>query len=150
MDGLASVTPGWRSGLPYSAQSQIVSVADGAGVGVTAQQVIVAKTIPPGTRVYIDSISLRVVDNAAYDQVRFSLRHNGAKLIPWDNISGEQISGDYVVPVGQDFDPGLIEIAATSIAGTSEAGAAGALNGIRVICRFRGSLLNPSTDRSFT
>lgn len=137
------VPVGWEMDRPFSAQSNIVSVADGAGVGAVAQQSIVSKTIPPGARLYVESVSLRVVDNAAHDQIRFSLKHNGAKVSPWDAVSGEQITDDYIVPVQVDFDPGLIEIAATSIAGSTEAGAAGALNGVRVICRLRGFLLRP-------
>ena len=81
------IPPGWVVADSFSAQGAVVSVAAGAGVGTTAPQVLLNKEIASGARVFIEKIFLRVVDMAAYDQVFFGLRHNGALISPWNKIS---------------------------------------------------------------
>ena len=138
--------PDWALDQPFSMQSGIVSVAAGAGVNAVAPQSIISREIPAGARAYVQSVSLRIVDTAAYDQLRFALRHNGARIFPWNAISGEQIVDDYNVPVETVVDGGLLDIAATNISGsnvTDEPGASADAVGVRVIVRVRGFLLRP-------
>lgn len=135
------VSPGWQVTGPLSEQSGIITIVAGAGVGLTAQQQILALTVPPAARAYVTSLSFRVVDMAGFDQVFFSLKRNGAKIAPWEKISGEQIVDEHIVPVDQEFGPGLLEIGGVNISGTTESGAAAAAGGIRVIARVKGYLL---------
>lgn len=134
------ISPGWSLGESFSEQSDIISIPAGAGIG-SAQQVVVGRTIAGAARAYISHLSFRVVDMAGYDQLYFSLRRNGAKIAPWDKISGEQIVDEHEILVGKEFGPGLIEIAASNISGTTEPGASAQAGPIRVIARFAGWLL---------
>lgn len=135
------LSPGWELGDPFSEQSGIITVNAGDGVGSAAQKIVLAKSISGSARAYISHLSFRVVDMAGYDQLYFSLRRNGALIAPWEKISGEQIVDEHIVPVGQEFGPGLIEIGAINISGTTEPGASAQAGPIRVIGRFAGWLL---------
>lgn len=141
MCGKILLPPGWRIVEPFSEQSQIVSVAAGAGVGTTVQQSVLSKVVPSGARAYVETMSFRIVDQAGFDQIFFSLKRNGARISPWEKVSAEQVVGERDVPVGFPFEPGFIEIAASNISGTSESGAAEGGGAIRVIARFSGYLL---------
>lgn len=135
------LSPGWYPGEPFIAQGDIETVAAGDGINGAAQHSCVSKVIAPGSRAYVRYISVRVVDMAAYDQLYFSLKLNGALLLPWRKISGEQFVDDHLVEVEQEIEAGKLEIGAANISGTSEAGAAAAVD-IRVLARFVGFLLN--------
>jgi hypothetical protein len=133
---------GYDLGDSFSAQGAIVAVAAAAGVA-SAPQVLLSRYMPPGALVYIQSLSIRVIDLAAYDQLFFALKRNGAVLYPWNDINGEQVMEDSIVPVDEAFDPGLLELVAKNISGTTETGASLDPVAIRVITRFRGYLLKP-------
>lgn len=135
--------PGWVVADSFSAQGAIVSVAAGAGVGTTAHQVLLQKEVASGARVFIEKIFLRVVDMAAYDQVFFGLRHNGALISPWNKISGEQIVEEFNVDVEDVFGAGMLEVVASNISGQTalESTAAPDAVAIRCIARFKGLLL---------
>lgn len=141
--------PGWVLGDPLEgSQSPIVSVASGDGVNATVPKIILAREVPPGARVYLERMSLRVVDQAAYDQLYFALRRNGAKISPWDKISGEQVVEDHFVAIEQTFESGLLEIVGINISGTgAETGAAADAVAVRVIARLFGYLLRYVGDR---
>jgi hypothetical protein len=141
MCGKLMLPLGWRISEPFSEQSQIVNVAAGAGVGTTVQQSVLSKVIPSGARAYVSELSFRIVDMAAFDQVYFSLKRNGARIAPWEKISGEQVVDEHIIPVDYSFEPGFLEIAATNISGTSETGASENAGTLRVIARFKGYLL---------
>lgn len=136
--------PGWRPAEPWSEQGYIVEVAAGAGVLNAAPAVMVSREIPSGSKVYIEKIAIRIVDQGAYDQLIFSLKRNGAKLTPWEKISGEQIHEEFNVDVDQVFDSGVFEIVAANISGATETGAALDAMAIRAIARFKGLLLRPA------
>lgn len=125
----------------FSEQGVVTSVASGAGVASTAYQVLLSRVIPGGASIYIEKIFLRVVDMAAYDQVFFSLRRNGALIAPWHKISGEQVVEEFHVDVDEVFGAGMLEIVASNISGTSETGAAPDPVAVRCIARFKGLLL---------
>lgn len=135
------IPPGWVVADSYSEQGSIVTVEAGAGVSATAHQVLLQKEIPPGARVFIEKIFLRVVDMAAYDQIFFSLRRNGALIAPWHKISGEQIVEEFDVEIEEVFGAGMLEIVAANISGTSDPDAAPDAVPIRCISRFKGLLL---------
>ncbi len=132
---------GWVAADAWAEQGAIVSVPAGAGVAATAHTVLVSREIPAAARVYIDKIFLRVVDMAAYDQLYFALRRNGALIAPWNKISGEQIVEEFDVEIGEVFHSGTLEIVAANISGTSETGATPDPMAIRCIARFKGVLL---------
>lgn len=140
-DNRLKFPPGWTVADAWAEQGVIVSVPAGAGVAPTAYTALISREIPAGARVYIDQLFLRVVDMAAYDQIFFALRRNGALIHPWNNISGEQVVEDFSVDVGEVLHSGLIEIVGKNISGTSEAGAMAPGVAIRCIARFKGFLL---------
>lgn len=133
--------PGWTVAESWAEQGQVVSVPAGAGVAATAYTSLVARVISPGARVYIDQLFLRVVDMAAYDQVFFAIRRNGALIHPWNKISGEQVVEDFSVDVGEVFHSGTLEVVASNISGTTEDNAMQPGVAIRCIARFKGYLL---------
>lgn len=133
--------PGLVVADSFSGQGSVTSVAAGAGVGATAHQVLLNKEIPSGASIYLEKIFLRVVDMAAYDQVFFSLRRNGALIAPWHKISGEQIVEEFNVDVDETFGAGMLEIVAANISGTTETNAAPDAVAVRCIARFKGLLL---------
>lgn len=147
MCGKLLLPVGWRITEPFSEQSAIITVAAGAGVGLTVQQRVLSKVIPSGARAYVENLSFRIVDMAGFDQIYFSLKRNGARISPWEKISAEQVVGERDVPVGYAFEPGFLEIGATNISGTSEDGAAEGGGDIRVIARFNGYLLTEDKRR---
>lgn len=135
---------GWEMYGPWNEQSGIVTVNSGAGLATTAQQVIVSRHIPVGNKVYLGALYVRILDEAAFDQLRFSLKRNGAKQIPWDAVTGEQFKEDRSYLIDEVFDPGLLEITATNISGSaSESGASPDQLNIRVVARWVGYLLRP-------
>ena len=140
-----NVPDGWAISDAWSEQGYIESVASGEGVNLIAPHILVAREVPPGARVYIEKINFRIVDMAAYDQLIFALRRNGAKLSPWEKISGEQIREEFSVDVDEFIDSGMLEIVATNISGTTEAGASPDAYAIRVIARFKGLLMREKT-----
>ncbi len=140
-DNRLKFPPGWTVADAWAEQGLIVSVPAGAGVAATAYTSLIAREIPSGARVYIDQLFLRVVDMAAYDQVFFALRRNGALIHPWNKISGEQVVEDFSVDVGEVLHSGMLEIVAANISGTTETGATPDAVAIRCIARFKGFLL---------
>lgn len=130
-----------RRGPDLTAQGGLVSVPAGAGVGSTARTVLASVEIASGDRAWLDSISVRIVDMAAYDQLNFALRLNGALLLPFDDISGEQFYDEYRLPIAREVGPGLLEIVAQNISGTTETGASLDPVAIRCVARLRGSLI---------
>jgi hypothetical protein len=139
-----NLPPGWRAAEPWSEQGYIVDVDAGDGVLNAAPAVMVTREIPSGSKVYIEKLAVRIVDQGAYDQMIFSLKRNGAKISPWEKISGEQVHEEFNVDVDQVFDSGVFEIVAANISGTSETGAAADAMTIRAIARFKGLLLRPA------
>lgn len=125
----------------WSEQGVIVSVPSGAGVTPTAHTVLLRKEIASGARVWVEKLFLRVVDMAAYDQLYFSLRRNGALIAPWEKISAEQVVEEFAVDVGESFGGGMLEIVAANISGTSETGASPDAVAVRCIARLKGFLL---------
>lgn len=134
------IPAGWAIADPFTAQSGIIAVAAGVGVA-SAQKVLVARDIPTGARVWIDRIGVRIIDEAAYDQLILSFRRNGSKLHPWGAMTGEQFAQDRTLDIQQDFDAGELDLSATNISGTSESGASLDALSIRVVARFAGYLL---------
>lgn len=124
----------------FSAFSDVVTSSAGAGVALTAPTVILTHESPRGVLVLIETISGRVVDEALYDQIFFSLRRNGAPMMPHHHIPGEQLAFDTVVPVGLVVHPGAFQVTAKNITGTSQSGAAAAFD-VRVAASIRGKLL---------
>jgi hypothetical protein len=143
----APIPPGWVLGEQFAAQSDIVSVTAGAGVNATQPVTVLSKEIPPAARIYLDHISFRVVDQAGFDQLYFALLLNGAKLSPWNKISGEQILDDHIVPVGAVLESGLLQVAGINISGTSESGASANAVDVRTIVRFSAYLLRNVGNR---
>lgn len=125
----------------WSEQGAIVSVPSGAGVTPTAHTVLLSKEIASGARVWVEKLFLRVVDMAAYDQLYFSLRRNGAPIAPWEKISAEQVVEEFAVDVGESFGGGMLEIVAANISGTTQAGASPDPVAVRCIARLKGFLL---------
>lgn len=133
--------PGLMTAGGFSEQGAVTEVAAGVGVASTAYTVLLSKVIPGGASVYLEKIFLRVVDMAAYDQVFFGLRRNGALIAPWHKISGEQVVEEFHVDVEEVFGAGQLEIVASNISGTSETNAAPDAVAVRCIARFKGLLL---------
>lgn len=133
---------GYKITDSFSAQSGIVLVNNGAGVGANVPQVIVSAFIPSGAKAYIQSLNFRIIDLSAYDQLYFAIRRNGGLVVPYHNISGEQVVEDTFVPVDDAFDPGLFEIVCKNIAGTTEPNASPDQLNVRVIARWTGYLLS--------
>ena len=129
-------------GPDFGAHSDVVLVTAGAGVNGSPQKVLVDSVVPSGGRIWLDAIIVRIVDLSAYDQLKFSLRLNGARIIPWHALSGERFFDSYRMPIGREFGPGLLEVAATNISGTTETGNMQPGVDIRVVAGFAGSLLN--------
>ena len=139
-----NIPSGFAEAGSWSEQGQVVSVPAGAGIAATAHTVLVSREIPSSARVYIEKIFMRVVDMAAYDQLYFSLRRNGALLAPWHKISAEQVVEEFDVEVGEVFGGGQLEIVAANISGTSvatESSVASDPVAVRCIARIKGTLL---------
>ena len=137
----ANIPAGFAFAGAWSEQGQIVSVPAGAGVAATAYTVLVSREIAAGALVWIDKLFLRVVDMAAYDQIYFALRRNGALLSPWHKISAEQVVEEFSVDVEEAFSSGQLEIVASNISGTAEVGASPDPVAVRCIARYKGQLL---------
>lgn len=144
----AMLPPGRRPAGPWSAQSQnsastsaIVSVAAGAGVNAVVPQVIISKDIAPAAMVWLEYISIQVIDDSNYDQLYFAIRHNGARITPWEKFSGSQVVIEKMVTIAQVFESGLFELVGINISGTTESGAAPDGVALRVLARAQGYLL---------
>lgn len=139
MNSDKNLPPGWVEAGIWSEQGQIVSVASGAGVTPAPFTPLLSRVIAPAARVYCERLFLRVIDMAAYDQMFFSLRRNGALIAPWEKINGEQFVEEFGVDVGEVFNGGTLEIVASNISGTP--GGLPDPLAIRCIARLRGYLL---------
>ncbi len=135
------LSPGWKAGEPFIAQGDNTSVAAGAGIAGAARASLLTKTVAPASRVYLQYMGVRIVDMAGYDQIYIALLRNGATLNPWEKINGEQFVDEHIIEIGQEFEPGTFELAATNISGTSEAGASAQPGAIRVLARLVGFTL---------
>jgi hypothetical protein len=139
-----NLSRGWSVSEPFNAQGQIVTVPAAAGVLAVARTSLLSLVVAPASRIYLRSMSLRVVDMAGYDQIYIALLKNGATFNPWQKISGEQFVDEQHLAIEQEFEPGTFELAATNISGTSEPGAAAGAGDIRLIARLTGFLLKQS------